>query len=286
MPPLISVVVTCFNRANTIERAIESICLQTYPNLEIIVVDDASTDASLAVIATLKDPRLTLIANPINKGVGGAKNVGIRAAKGDYIAFLDSDDEWLPEKLTKQLAFIGKGPKHICFSECFIQRADGRRFLRSYENFPSSLEAIASGQMYNFGSTLLAHRSCFESVGMIDEHLKRFEDRAWVLKYTLAHGDFTVVHEPLAIIHHSGWPPYQAVLSSCDHFWGLSLKFIQAPRYLALIQGSLEYERAVGALRAGHTFKAAQSILRIFMSYRVFIPVLWKRLSRKIKQWG
>ncbi|MBN9564697.1 MAG: glycosyltransferase family 2 protein [Alphaproteobacteria bacterium] len=286
MLPFVSVIVTCYNRANTIERAIKSVCTQIHSNIEIIIVDDASTDNSLAVIASMRDPRLIFIANSANKGVGGAKNVGIQAAKGDYIAFLDSDDEWLPEKLAKQLAFIGKGQNQVCFTECFIQREDGKQFLRTYENFKSSLEAIASGEMYNFGSTLLAHRSCFESVGMIDETLKRFEDRAWVLKYTIEHGDFVVVPEPLAIIYSSGWPTYQAVLSSCDGFWELSQRLVQISKYRCLIQGSLGYERAVAAFRSGQKWAAFKVLLKIMTYYPQFIPVLWKRLKRKIKQRG
>ncbi|QIL40676.1 glycosyltransferase family 2 protein [Pedobacter sp. HDW13] len=92
-------IVTCFNRENTIERAIKSILNQSYQNFEIIVVDDASQDQSTTVIDRISDKRLKIVRHKINKGQNAALNTGIASARYSYLAFLDSDDAWLPEYL-------------------------------------------------------------------------------------------------------------------------------------------------------------------------------------------
>ena len=108
--PFVTVVITAFNRADTIGRAVASVQAQSYDNWEILVVDDASTDNIAAVVAALAEPRLRMVRNETNRGIGGAKNVGIAHGKGSHIAFLDSDDEWLPDKLTRQLAIMAAEP--------------------------------------------------------------------------------------------------------------------------------------------------------------------------------
>ena len=100
---LISVVIPCFNRARSIERAVRGVLLQSYQNLELIVVDDASTDDSPAIVEAIDDSRLRLIRHETNQGAAAARNTGVAAAEGALIAFQDSDDNWLPEKLDVQM---------------------------------------------------------------------------------------------------------------------------------------------------------------------------------------
>lgn len=109
--PLVSVVIPAYNRAGLIERAVHSALSQTFPDLEVIVVDDGSSDNTHDRIETLQknDHRIRYICHETNQGAQAARNTGIRSAKGQYIAFLDSDNEWLPEKLQKQMAlFLNK----------------------------------------------------------------------------------------------------------------------------------------------------------------------------------
>ena len=109
-PPSVSVVIPAYNRAATIVAAIDSVLRQTWTDFELIVVDDGSTDGTLAAAAAVADPRLRLVPAPRNLGAAGARNLGVEEARGTWIAFQDSDDEWLPEKLAKQMARLATPP--------------------------------------------------------------------------------------------------------------------------------------------------------------------------------
>jgi GT2 family glycosyltransferase len=102
--PPVSVVVPAFNRAGSIRAALESVLRQTWADFELIVVDDGSTDGTPDAARALDDPRLRVIVTPQNMGASAARNLGIAEARGIWIAFQDSDDEWLPLKLEKQMA--------------------------------------------------------------------------------------------------------------------------------------------------------------------------------------
>jgi glycosyltransferase involved in cell wall biosynthesis len=101
--PMVTVVIPAYNRAATVGRAIESVLNQTHQDFEIVVVDDGSTDTTASVVAAITDPRITLIRHERNLGGGAARNTGYRAGSAPFVAFLDSDDEWLPTKLERQL---------------------------------------------------------------------------------------------------------------------------------------------------------------------------------------
>lgn len=101
--PTVSVILPTYNRAHLLERAIQSVLDQTYPDFEIIVVDDASIDNTVNIIKGIINERIRYIRHEKNKGAAAARNTGIKLAKGKYIAFQDSDDEWLRDKLEKQI---------------------------------------------------------------------------------------------------------------------------------------------------------------------------------------
>ena len=111
--PLVSIVVPVFNAALTIDRALRSIEAQSYPNWEAVFVDDASEDGGAQRIesAAARDRRFRLIRLDLNAGPAQARNLGISAAKGELVAFLDADDEWLPEKLERQVAAFAADPR-------------------------------------------------------------------------------------------------------------------------------------------------------------------------------
>ncbi|MFH1442351.1 MAG: glycosyltransferase family 2 protein [Candidatus Omnitrophota bacterium] len=100
---LVSVIIPTYNRANLIGRAVKSVLAQSYPNFEIIVVDNASCDNTVEVINSIVDKRIKFIRHNVNRGPAASRNTGLKNSNGDYITFLDSDDEWLPEKLFCQL---------------------------------------------------------------------------------------------------------------------------------------------------------------------------------------
>lgn len=108
--PLVSIVIPTYNRAELVTQTIDSVVQQSYPNLEIIIVDDGSTDDTENTIQNIKDSRIRYIKHPQNLGGATARNTGIEAATGGYTCFLDSDDLWLPNKIELQLAFIQQFP--------------------------------------------------------------------------------------------------------------------------------------------------------------------------------
>lgn len=104
--PFVSVVLPTYNRASLLGRAIQSVLSQTYKDLELIIVDDGSSDETDEVVRAFADSRIRYLKHPKNRGVSAARNTGMMAALGEFIAFQDSDDEWLPDKLEKQLGLF------------------------------------------------------------------------------------------------------------------------------------------------------------------------------------
>lgn len=140
--PLVSVILTCYNREKEIVRALNSVKTQAYDNLEIIVVDDASSDKSCEAISTINDSRIRLLIHDINKGQNAAINTGLRFAKGQFIAFLDSDDIWFPEYLSLMVdsfsenigfvyTWLKNGPKSYLSSDASFEDVLNQGFLSS-----------------------------------------------------------------------------------------------------------------------------------------------------------
>ncbi|MEP0213205.1 MAG: glycosyltransferase family 2 protein, partial [Cellulophaga sp.] len=120
--PLVSIIIPTYNRQLTIRRAIDSVLSQSYSNIEIIVVDDCSNDKTYLIMENFKsDDRVQYIRLDKNVGGGGARNLGIKASKGEYIAFQDSDDVWLEDKLVKQMNVFLKN-KELDVVFCKIKR--------------------------------------------------------------------------------------------------------------------------------------------------------------------
>lgn len=120
---IFSVIIPCYNNSSTIQRALKSVFKQTYTNYEIIVIDDASNDVDITerYINNFNDERIKLIKHEANKNGSAARNTGIKAAKGDYIAFLDADDEWLPNHLKDALSYIASPSGQLCFCKSILK---------------------------------------------------------------------------------------------------------------------------------------------------------------------
>lgn len=174
--PLISVVIPSYNREKTIERSARSVLNQTYKNLELIIVDDCSSDHTKDIVDALakEDKRVRYIRFDQNKGACAARNAGIDAAKGEYIAFHDSDDEWLPSKLDKQIDTLTKTGAKIIFCKYYMIK-DGKNEGVApkifNEGFVEKLETVCG-----IGTqTLIAPRDVFREFHF-DERLPRFQD--------------------------------------------------------------------------------------------------------------
>ncbi len=125
--PIVSVVTPVYNAANFLEETIQSVLNQTYPHWELILIDDCSSDGSfeIAKAYSTDDFRIKCFQLSENQGAGIARNFGIKEAKGTFIAFLDADDLWFPEKLQKQVDFMINNNCNICFSSYQLMNEDG-----------------------------------------------------------------------------------------------------------------------------------------------------------------
>ena len=172
--PDISVIIPAFNRAHTLPRALDSVLSQTLKPREIIVVDDGSTDETNAVLANY--PGLCIISQD-NRGVSAARNVGIEKAGGEWLAFLDSDDEWLKEKLEKQWDTICIDDKLICHTEeIWIRNGQRVNPMKKHKKFGGMIYERCLPLCVISPSSVMIHRSVFEDVGVFDESLEVCED--------------------------------------------------------------------------------------------------------------
>lgn len=129
--PKVSIVIPTFNRADLIDRTIESVLNQTYENFEVLIVDDASTDNTYEVISSISDERIRYIQLEKNTKGTMTRNVGIENSSGEYVAFLDSDDEWVPTKLEEQIQFISNFNKSefLCFTGLILNNGNEKVYL-------------------------------------------------------------------------------------------------------------------------------------------------------------
>ena len=287
--PRVSAVVTCFNSAGTVLRAIESVRTQTISDLEIVVVDDASKDDTVKIIEAIPDARIRLIRNSRNRGIGGAKNVGIAAARGQFIAFIDSDDSWVPQKLAIQLSELDRDPSRapLSFSAFWVHRSEsGAKVLRCPARRGSWLKSILTGETFSLGSTLVATKACFDSVGRFDENLTRLQDRDWTLRYLRQRGEFVFVPQPLAHIYNSGWPEPRTVERSVNELYKLHESSLRAsdPALADLFRASLSFEVATVEYRNGLPGAAARRLVSAFVTYPPYVGYLASRFARKLRE--
>lgn len=136
--PLVSVIMPAYNAAAYISEAIASVQNQTYKNWELFVIDDFSTDETCSIVENIikPEPGIHLLKNLKNEGTGAARNKGITASKGDFIAFLDADDLWLPEKLEVQMKFMKENQLAICFSSYHLISENGAYFSKGILALP------------------------------------------------------------------------------------------------------------------------------------------------------
>ena len=172
--PDISVIIPAFNRAHTLPKALDSVLSQTLKPREIIVVDDGSTDETNAVLANY--PGLCIISQD-NRGVSAARNMGIEKAGGEWLAFLDSDDEWLKEKLEKQWDAICIDDKLICHTEeIWIRNGQRVNPMKKHKKFGGIIYERCLPLCVISPSSVMIHRSVFKDVGVFDESLEVCED--------------------------------------------------------------------------------------------------------------
>jgi glycosyltransferase involved in cell wall biosynthesis len=178
--PLISVIIPCYNRAKLIERALTSVKEQVYSNWECIIIDDGSSDNTHQILQNwiYRSDKFKVVTLPHNQGAQKARNEGIQISKGDWVAFLDSDNEFLPDKLEKQFCLIKNDPSVdiVTTYSKVIDETSGN--IRSFEWITDGyiLPELLKGKTYvDYNSTLIRKSKLFE-IGLLDEKCPSFQE--------------------------------------------------------------------------------------------------------------
>ena len=206
--PAVSIILPTYNRRQTILRAIDSVLNQTFCDFELHIVDDGSTDNTGALVAEYKDKRIHYTYLPVNSGAGVARNRGLELSKAKYIAFQDSDDEWLPNKLERQMAILTGAPESVgmVYTDMLHKLLDGSTENWYAPDVQIGKIANLSGKEYQVRrigqQTTLIRKKCFDAIGAFDTTLPRLIDLDFFIRLMLK---FNAIHlkEPLVVFHES-----------------------------------------------------------------------------------
>ncbi|MGQ9531505.1 MAG: glycosyltransferase family 2 protein [Desulfotomaculales bacterium] len=283
----VSVVVTAFNAAAFLERAVASVLNQTVPVLEVVVVDDASADRTPAVAEKLvrRHPGVAYTRLERNRGVSAARNEGIIRARGEWVAFLDADDAWLPEKLARQLAALARKPQ-AAWAYCDGWHAD-ESLRPTRHRLSDGLGCTSQGWIYPrllagefvWPSTTIFRREVFEAVGLFDEVLRGCEDWDFFIRVARR---YPCVYVPEPLVLHRTHP---ASLTAAhrpvvrEHCWRALEKLLSAtPDLDPATRRRLyfNFHRTWGYLRfTGGDRQGARADFHAALKFRPWSPTAW-----------
>lgn len=183
---MFSVIIPLYNKADSIKATLSSVLAQSFPDFEIVVVDDGSTDGGADLVASFTDGRIRLIKTG-NRGVSSARNIGINAAIYDFVAFLDADDIWDKDYLAEQVKMVQDFPQASMWGINFAEISDGRKIRSVATGLPDGYRGIVddyflmperSGRVSDLfcSSSVVLRKAVFDECGMFDERLKYSED--------------------------------------------------------------------------------------------------------------
>ena len=201
--PLVTVIIPTYNRASVLYYALHSVINQTVKDIEIYVIDDASTDNTTELVESFADPRIHYIRFETNKKAAAARNAGMEKARGKYIAFLDSDDEWLPTKLEKQIECMDalSDDWGCCYTGAYVNKMGGLTRNRVFQPQKSGnlVKDLLMGRFVIWTPTFMFRRSCLDEVGLMDKQLVRSQDVDFYIRL-LSKYKIASIEEPLVNI--------------------------------------------------------------------------------------
>jgi glycosyltransferase involved in cell wall biosynthesis len=211
---LVSVVIPTYNRANLIRRCVKSVLNQTVSDIEVLVVDDGSSDRTKATLEKIGDERFRYYKHEQNRGGAAARNTGIQHSSGDYIGFLDSDDVWHPTKLKKQLNQLDSKPAEWAACYCDVKRNRGNILIDTLDTVVSRKSGPEGGEeliddiltrKLDFGgtSTLLVRHDVVSQLDGFDESFQRIQDTEFIIRL-LMEWKLTYVDEVLVTKYDTG----------------------------------------------------------------------------------
>lgn len=205
--PLVSVIIPTYNRFELLKKALTSVLNQSFKDFEVLIIDDCSQDETSQIPEHSADRRIRYIRNDRNKGISAVRNIGIRNSKGTYIAFLDDDDEWMPDKLEKQMNLIIPGPPNLgaVYTGSISIDIDKNKIVEAA--MPQFRGNVLNNLIFrNFvvTSTIVLKKACFDRVGLFDESMKYAEDYDMWIRVA-GEFEFDYIGEPLIkyFVHHN-----------------------------------------------------------------------------------
>lgn len=194
---LVSVIMPNFNYAKYLQQSINAVLTQTYPFVELIIVDDASTDHSLAIIQEYvqQNKNVQLIANKTNKGVVACRNLGIELAKGSFLCFIDPDDYWEPNKLALQLQTMDANDSNLCFTDLQIIDSEGNKGKirkHHYQNY--SYKSLLKRNFIPH-STLIVKKELLDNIRYKEIEVNNFQKKVmqWLGINNIIHEDYVLL---------------------------------------------------------------------------------------------
>lgn len=259
----ISVIIPVWNRAHLVGTAIDSVLAQELPDgwsLEIIVVDDGSTD-NLASALQPYGIRVACIRHQVNKGAAAARNTGIGSATGDLVAFLDSDDVWTAGKLAAQIAFMRCAGYRVTCTACYLARPGAPDLVwPRYRTGTVSRFDLLRGCFVSPGATMLCEASVFKDVGLYDTNLSRHEDWDWLLRFT-ALNSLGFLARPLARVEPSSYANLRATLDVLDKIGNKHLPSMSG-REGTYLKAALSFESGAAYYRRGDRYSAVRALFK------------------------
>lgn len=198
--PLVSAAIATYRRPDVLPRAIHSVLEQTVADVEVVVVDDEPSEVTRAVVESFGLPNVRYVAHETNKGLAAARNTGVREARGEFVGFLDDDDEWAPEKVERQLEAMRRHGGNVVVT-CFERwiRPSGRERTRAIRLDGDVHRTLLDTDMVLM-QTLLLPRRAIEEVGWFDEALTNYMDMDMAIRLSRRFR-FVTVPQPLFIGH-------------------------------------------------------------------------------------
>jgi glycosyltransferase involved in cell wall biosynthesis len=267
MTPTVTVIIPTQNRVSLLGRSLRSALLQRHVDIEAVVVNDGSQDDTATFLTRVRDPRVRMIEHVSSRGLSNARNAGIAAARGRWVAFLDDDDLWAPDKLLSQLRQMASDPRCRWSSVGVINvdastRVIGWGSMPEYDNLLAAMlerDAIPAG-----GSGVVVARTLLETVGGFDTSLACSED--WDMWIRLAqHSTLAFVRRPL--MAYRLWPGSMSHdVEPCERAFDIiSARYegLAAAHGVAPDRNRWEFSKAATYLRRGHRARALQTLARL-----------------------
>ena len=283
---LVSIIIPTYNRWPVIQAAVDSCLHQTHEEIEVIIVDDGSTDETVPRLKANKDRRIRIIEQPHTGIIGKVRNIGIKESTGNWIAFLDSDDLWEPTKLSKQLSALATIEQELawCYTS-YITRIDAGTASETTQ--PAKL-SMNSGDIfeeflsYRGGATLpslLLSRELQEKVGWLDESVYH-DDYNYLLRLAY-YAPAVAIDEPLLIINKSSDRPWTALDSFHHHQEMLKVNKLVAP--LARARGFVNQLEANMDMHRRDILRAAKRIKKPLTTLRAYTAFHFNRLFKMFR---